>query len=133
MQVSGVDHVNILTDDLDGTATFYQDLLGLRRGENAGAAMGFKGAWMHDAQGNAIVHISWNDPSRDFGADHVLGGTTGSVHHVAFRCQGFDAMRQHLEGLGIEHNVMERPGFSFRQITLRDPNNINLELNFAGD
>ena len=133
MQVTGVDHVNILTDDLDGTATFYQDLLGLRRGESAGAVMGFKGAWMHDAQGNAIIHISWNDPARDFGADHDIGGTTGAVHHVAFRCQGFDAMREHLEQLGIEHRVMERPDFSFRQITLCDPNNINLELNFAGD
>ena len=133
MQVSGVDHVNIITDDVDSTAAFYQDLLGLRRGESAGAKMGFKGAWMHDAQGNAIVHISWNDPARDMGGDHIIGGTTGAVHHVAFRCKGFDAMRQHLGKLGIEHRVMERPDFAFRQITLRDPNNINLELNFAGD
>ena len=31
MQVEALDHVNIITDDLDGTAKFYEDLLGLER------------------------------------------------------------------------------------------------------
>ncbi|RZJ94855.1 MAG: glyoxalase/bleomycin resistance/extradiol dioxygenase family protein, partial [Novosphingobium sp.] len=33
MTVKGLDHVNIIAGDLDETARFYGDLLGLRRGE----------------------------------------------------------------------------------------------------
>ena len=31
MQVNALDHVNIITDNLDGTCTFYAELLGLDR------------------------------------------------------------------------------------------------------
>ena len=116
MQVLGLDHVNIITDDLDGTADFYERLLDLKRGPSLGAALGFKGAWMFDAQDNPIVHLAWKDPERDFGAEHQPGAVTGAVHHVAFRCQGFDSMRERIAGMGVEHNVMERPEFSFRQV-----------------
>lgn len=131
MQVSALDHVNIITDDLDGTAEFYERVLGLRRGESPAAAMGFKGAWLFDAAGNAIVHLAWKDPARDFGADHVPGAVTGAVHHVAFRCSGFDDAVQRLDALGADYRVSDQARFGVRQIFLSDPNNVNLELNFA--
>lgn len=132
MQVSAIDHVNIITDDLDGTAGFYEELLGLKRGETPGAAMGFKGAWMFDDAGNAIVHIAWKDPDRDFGGEHVPGAVTGAVHHLAFRCHGFEAAKQKVTALGLEHRVNDGM-LGLRQIMLVDPNNINLELNFPGE
>lgn len=131
--VSGIDHVNIVTHDVDATADFYTRLLGLRHGESAGAALGMKGAWMFDGQDNPIVHIGWKDPARDYSAGHEPGVPTGAIHHVAFRCRGFEAMKARIEALGLEHRTMDSATFSFRQINLKDPNGVNLELNFAGD
>jgi catechol 2,3-dioxygenase-like lactoylglutathione lyase family enzyme len=133
MQVNAIDHVNILTDDLDGTAGFYERLLGLKRGETPGAAMGFKGAWMIDATGAAIVHIGWKDPARDYGAEHVPGAATGAFHHVAFKCAGYDSMVDRLDQMGVEYRGDGVARFGVRQLFLRDPNNINIELNFSGD
>lgn len=131
--VSGIDHVNIVTHDLEATAEFYARLLGLRRGESAGAALGMKGAWMFDAADNPIVHIGWKDPARDYAAGHEPGAITGAIHHVAFRCQGFAAMKARADAMGLECRINENPAFNFRQINLKDPNGINLELNFAGE
>jgi len=133
MRVSGIDHVNILTHDLDGTASFYEQLLGLERSENAGIGMGFRGAWMRDTAGNAIVHLVWKDPASDRYEGYDPGHATNAVHHVAFRCEGFDEMREKLEAMGTEHRVNDRQYGAIRQIFLVDPNAVNLELNFAGE
>jgi catechol 2,3-dioxygenase-like lactoylglutathione lyase family enzyme len=133
MQVSGIDHVNILTEDLDATAGFYERLLGLSRSENAGIAMGFRGAWMRDASGQAIVHLVWKDPASNRYDGYEPGQPTNAVHHVAFRCEGFEAMREKLDGMGAEYRVNDRQYGDVRQIFLVDPNAVNLELNFAGD
>lgn len=133
MQVSGIDHVNILTHDLDATAAFYERVLGLTRSEGAGAAMGFRGAWMHDATGRAIVHLVWKDPASDRYDDYEPGRPTNALHHVAFRCEGFEALRARLEAMGEEHRVNDRKYGDIRQIFLTDPNAVNVELNFAED
>lgn len=132
MQVSAIDHVNILTDDLEGTVRFYEEVLGFTRGETPGSAMGFKGAWMKDATGHPLLHLVWNDPDREFGAGHIPGQPTGAIHHVALRCQGFAATRARLEAMGITHRVNDGM-LGLRQIFLSDPNAISVELNFPGD
>ena len=54
-QVKGIDHVNIIADDLDATVGFYEALLGFRRGETPGGAMGFRGGWLHDSAGRPLI------------------------------------------------------------------------------
>ncbi|WP_156842348.1 VOC family protein [Novosphingobium aquimarinum] len=131
MQVSGIDHVNILTRDLDATARFYADVMGLARAENPAIKAGFQGAWMRDAAGNALVHLVWKDPETDHYAGYEPGALTNAVHHVAFKCAGFEDMVQRLEGLEIEYRVNDLSHLGLRQIFLTDPNAVNLELNFA--
>ncbi len=133
MQVSGLDHVNILTDNLDRTAQFYERLLGLTRTENPVAGMGFKGAWMRDSHGNAIVHLVWKDPQSDRYDGYDPGASTNAVHHVAFRCSGFEATVGRLEEMGVEYRVNDFQHAGLRQIFLADPNAVNLELNVATD
>lgn len=134
MQVSGIDHVNILTDDLDGSAAFYEGVLGLRRSENLGIAPGFRGAWMRDESGHAIVHLVWKDPASDRYDGYAPGASTNAVHHVALRCHGLDALRAKLDGEGIAYRFSDnRERAGVRQVFLVDPNAVNLELNFAGD
>ena len=79
-----------------------------------------------------LVHLGLKDPERDYGPEHVPGSVTGSLHHVAFACEDYDAAKARLDAFGAEYRTTEVSGFDFRQIVLKDPNNINLELNFAG-
>lgn len=131
MLINGLDHVNIITNDLDGTAAFYEDVLGLHR--TATPVANFKGAWLSDADGNAIVHLIWKDPAGNFGAEHVPGSVTGAFHHVAFRCRGYDGTIERLKAAGLQYFTNEIRHIGVRQIFLRDPNAINIELNFADE
>lgn len=130
MTVKGLDHVNIIADDLDETARFYESLLGLHQGDRP-ELMGFKGAWLHDATGKAIIHVmTWNE---DRHADLDRGSATGSIDHVALACEDFAGTIARCEALEIEHRVNDRKYGDLRQVFVRDPNNVMLELNFAGD
>ena len=129
MRTHAIDHVNILTDDLDATAGFYTAVLGLARGETPGNARGMQGAWMCDGDGRAIVHVVLRDPASAYVAEHEIGIPTGAIHHVAFRCDGFAEARERVAGLGLEHRVNDGI-LGLRQIILKDPNAITVELNF---
>lgn len=133
MQVRGIDHVNILTDDLETTAAFYERLLGLTRSENPAVGMGIAGYWMRDAEGNPIIHLvdRLSAPGRYDG--YRPGEATNAVHHVALRCQGFGEVVARLKEMGCEHRVNDLRHLGLRQVFLADPNAVNLELNFNGD
>ncbi len=131
MQVKGLDHVNIIAGDLDETARFYQDLLGFRRAENPAAVMGFKGAWLIDAADRPIIHLMAYNAQRHAALDR--GSATGSIDHIALACEDFAGMQARCAELGVEHHVNDRKFGDLRQIFVTDPNNVSLELNFAGD
>jgi catechol 2,3-dioxygenase-like lactoylglutathione lyase family enzyme len=131
MTVKGVNHVNIIAEDLDGTCQFYEDLLGFKRGETPGTAMGFKGAWLLDDSDHPIIHLmAYNDK---YHAGLERGSATGSIDHVALSCEDFAATLRRCETLGLDHRINDRQFGDLRQIFVTDPNNVKLELNFAGD
>lgn len=129
MTTSGIDHVNILTDDLEATVAFYEVVLELTRGTSPATAMGIQGAWMLDALGAAIVHLIGNEPGLKLGAGRSPGQSTNAVHHVAFRCDGFDAAKARIVQSGLEFHV-NNGNYGLRQIVLTDPNAITVEMNF---
>ncbi len=133
MQVSGIDHVNVLTDDLEATATFYEQVLELVRSENPSIRAGTAGYWMRDAAGAPIIHLVDRTTAPGRYDDHVPGESTNGLHHVALRCTGFDAMRARLDARGIPYRFNDLPHIGLRQLFLADPNAVNLELNFNGD
>ena len=55
---------------------------------------------------------------------------SGVIDHIAFASRGFVAMKQHLTGKGVPYRVNQVPNSSRWQIFLRDPNNVEIELNF---
>lgn len=133
MPVNGVDHVNILTDDLEATASFYERVLGLTRSDNPTIAKGIAGYWMRDAAGHAIVHLVDRTTAPGRYDDYRPGQPTNALHHFALRCSGFAETVAMIEQLGLAHRVMEHAGLGLRQVFLVDPNAVNLELNFPGD
>ncbi|MCP5395430.1 MAG: VOC family protein [Sphingomonadaceae bacterium] len=133
MTVEALDHINIITDDLDGTAQFYAELLDLDRRDAPAPLTPQNATWMFDKEGRAIIHINSLDCPRAYDRAVTPGQLTGALHHVALRCANYDAMIARLDARGAEYqtNFIEQIGL--RQIFTADPNNVLLELNFFGD
>lgn len=132
MIVNALDHVNIITADLDGTASFYAELFGLER-RNAPSPLTPQNAqWMYDNAGRAIFHINSVDCPRTYPRD-VAPGPTGSIHHVALNCSGYEDMIARLDAAGMAHHENVVTAIGLRQIFTEDPNGVLLELNFFGD
>lgn len=132
MRISGIDHVNVLTDDLEASARFYEEVLGLTRGPNPTIATHIAGYWMHDAAGNAIIHLVDRTTAQGRYDAYVPGAPTNALHHVALRCSGYAGMRARIEAMGLPHRVAVHAELGLAQIFLVDPNAVNLELNFNG-
>ena len=93
MSVGVLDHFNIRTRKLAETVRFYEDILGLEKGDRPNFA--FPGAWMY-SEGKAVVHLVDISPT-----DEPQKPDSGVVHHVAFASRGFAGMKQRLQSKGM--------------------------------
>lgn len=130
--VLALDHVNIITADLDGTARWYADLLGLERRDAPPPLTPDNAQWMYDASGRAVIHINSTDCPRTYDRA-VAPGPTGSIHHVALACAGHDALLDRLRERGLACQCNTVAAIGLRQIFTLDPNGVLLELNFFRD
>jgi catechol 2,3-dioxygenase-like lactoylglutathione lyase family enzyme len=130
--VQALDHVNIITADLEGTACFYADLFGLERRNAPPPLTPETAQWMFDDEGRAIVHINSLDCTRTYQRE-VAPGPTGSIHHVALKCSGHAEMIERLDARGLAHQDNLVAAIGLRQIFTMDPNGVLLELNFFGN
>jgi catechol 2,3-dioxygenase-like lactoylglutathione lyase family enzyme len=136
MQIQKLDHVNIQTPHLADTLRFYEDVLGLKAGPTPGGTDTSRAAWVYDKNGFPILHIGQiiaerrlpGDRPSDIETRPTRGG--GVVHHVAFEGSGHDQFVEKLTELGVSFDRNEIPSINLRQIFLRDPNDILIELNF---
>lgn len=134
MAVKALDHVNIATDDVVGTARFYAERLGLRASLPGGSTTRPEDAqWLHDPEGRAVIHLARPDLIARAGHPVGKGPGSGAIHHIAFSCTGHDATLAAFEAEGIVERTSAIESISLRQIFIRDPNGILVELNFFGD
>ena len=124
-----LDHINIQTVKLAETVAFYRDVLELRAGDPPPPLDPAEVQWMFDPEGSPIFHLSTPGALNAIG-DVNSGTDTGAVHHVALSCSGHDAMRAKLEGMGLHHRLNHVVAIDLRQIFVRDPNGVLLELNY---
>jgi 4-hydroxyphenylpyruvate dioxygenase-like putative hemolysin len=132
MKVNALDHVNIITGDLEGTSRFYEQMFNLERRDAPAPLTPTTAQWMYDAENRAIFHINSLDCYRAYERE-VMTGPTGSIHHVALNCTGFDDMIARIEARGMEYKLNTVHAIGLRQIFTQDPNEVLLELNFFGD
>lgn len=130
MIVERLDHVNIICRDLAATARFYAELLSLEERDGPPHMQPDQVRWMYDSAGLAVLHLNSQDFPRRYDRDVVMGAQTGAIHHVAFRCQGFDEMIARLDARGADYRINDHSSSGLRQIFTADPNNVLLELNF---
>ena len=116
--ISGLDHVNIETCELEQTIHFYEDVLGFQNGERP--PFDFPGEGLY-AGGNPVIHVVEVESKP---------GPTGAIDHVAWIAEGYDAMKERLEQKEVTFKLMDVPSSPVRQIFIHDPNGVRLELNF---
>jgi catechol 2,3-dioxygenase-like lactoylglutathione lyase family enzyme len=132
LHVDALDHINIITADLEGTVRFYLELLELEPRDGPPPLTHENARWMYDESGRAIVHINTLECPRAY--DRAVDpGPTGALHHVALRCSGYEEVRTRLTRHGIGHRLNEVAAVGLRQIFVLDPNQVLLELNFFSE
>jgi catechol 2,3-dioxygenase-like lactoylglutathione lyase family enzyme len=132
MKVNALDHINIITADLAATAKFYADMFGLEARNGPPPLTPDTAQWMYDDAGRAIIHINSLDCRRTYERE-VKAGPTGSIHHVALNCSGYDDMLVRLRAGGHDYQINDVTAIGLRQIFTKDPNDVLLELNFFTD
>jgi len=126
MPVEMLEHYTIRCASLDRTRDFYRDVLGLAVG--ARPDFPFKGHWLY-LGGVPIVHLvdAAESAARD-GAHH--GSDTAALDHIAFRGTDIEATRATLRAHGLAFRETAVPGGRLRQIFVKDPDGILIEMNF---
>jgi catechol 2,3-dioxygenase-like lactoylglutathione lyase family enzyme len=127
--VSALDHVNIRTERVDALATFYADILGLRRGPRPPFAFG--GAWLY-CNDRAVVHLVEVEPG-DGPQPRAVDPLELRLSHFAFRGSGLGAFLERLKRAGIQHAVGKLPGAAITQVNLRDIDGNALHVDFTDE
>ena len=124
MPAPRLQHVLMLTDDLDATKSFYCDVLGLEVGERP--ELPFPGYWLY-ADGVACVHIAERGPYEVHASGLGLPANGSPVDHVAFEADRYEELLERLVSAGVGVTTNAVPG-GVRQLFLDDPNGARIEL-----
>ena len=121
IEVSSLDHVNIETEDVDRSARFYEDVIGLKQGKRP--HFDRPGYWMY-ADDRPLVHIIAPVPENKL----LTGSHDAAFSHFALRITDMKAARAHLDGLGIKYWANQVDDFGISQVFFDDPDGVLIEL-----
>lgn len=121
--VRGLDHINIRTADLAATKRLFIDVLGLAEGWRP--PFPFPGAWLYAGDKDVVHLVEVAQPA--------AASDGSSLDHFAFDISDYDEVLQRVEATGLKFRATTTPGTSVKQIFVRDPNGVTIELNWKGD
>ncbi len=130
MPLRRLDHVLVLTDDLEATKAFYCDALGLEVGERP--ELGFPGYWLY-LGGVPRLHVAERGPYEEQAARLGLRVDAAPVDHVAFLADDYAELAARVEAAGVEAVENAVPGAGLRQLFVTDPNGVRVEVNVQAD
>ncbi|MHA1572096.1 MAG: VOC family protein [Alphaproteobacteria bacterium] len=121
MALNHIEHYLVMSKDLDATRDFYVNVLGMTDGDRP--PFDFAGLWLY-LGGSACVHVALavGDNARENG--------TGAIDHIAFNASGYDEMIECLDRLGIEARKRTVPRMGLRQLFIKDPDGVTIEINY---
>jgi catechol 2,3-dioxygenase-like lactoylglutathione lyase family enzyme len=120
MAIEGMNHFNVLTDDVEATRRFYVGVLGLEEGYRP--PFSFDGLWLY-AGGRPILHIS---------AAKLPGERAGVIDHIAFTSVDLKGTIGRLEASHIKYRLSKQVGTNLWQVFCHDPMGARVELDFDG-
>jgi catechol 2,3-dioxygenase-like lactoylglutathione lyase family enzyme len=129
MSVAAIDHVLVLSDDIDATRDFYVDVVGLHVG--ARPPLEFPGYWLYAQGSAACLHLA--DRSAYLRHLPTLGldagqRASGDIDHIAFEATDYASMTARIEDCGVTPVRNSIPGGP-RQLFVEDPNGVRIEIN----
>ena len=129
--IESLDHFFVYSTDLTLTKNFYCEVLGLEDGPRP--AFDFSGYWFY-LNGQPVVHVGTKEFSSGFASrDQDRDDNTGAVDHIAFRCKGISDFISRFRQYGQSFKTNEIPDFDLKQLFVKDPNGVTIELNFFGE
>jgi catechol 2,3-dioxygenase-like lactoylglutathione lyase family enzyme len=141
MTVRRLEHYNIRTTRFAETVKFYDDALDMKAQRPPMAPEGAPPSWLYDHSGTPSIHLIAVDPAdpqtsyarvvsfRGSDPDAAFEGS-GAIDHIAFACEDYEDIKGRLEAMKVDFHENAFPNFSLRQIFVKDPNGVTLELNF---
>src|SRR4051812_29228751 len=120
MAVTGLDHVNISTSDVDATRDFFVDVLEMEVGWRP--PLNFPGYWMY-RDGKDLVHIAYVD-------GEIRPSRGSALAHSAFRTDDYDEPKRRLDTRGIKSRPRGPDDGASRQFFLTELNGATIELNW---
>jgi catechol 2,3-dioxygenase-like lactoylglutathione lyase family enzyme len=124
MSVTEMQHVLVLSDDIEATRDFYCRVVGLRVGERP--PLEFPGYWLY-TDNTPCLHIAERQSYCAHAARLGMSANT-PVDHIAFHGTDYDELTDRLERnsvAAIRNNVPGGP----RQLFIEDPNGVRVEIN----
>tara|TARA_B110000263_G_C14845042_1_gene301492 strand:+ start:145 stop:522 length:378 start_codon:yes stop_codon:yes gene_type:complete len=117
--LDSLDHITIITKNLEETKRFYINILGLEIDDNRPPFI-FDGAWLA-LNKRPVVHIVVNK-------NHQNNSHSPTLDHVAFRAKNIENIKNKLDQLNISYDERITPDNKVHQIFTIDPNGIKIEL-----
>jgi catechol 2,3-dioxygenase-like lactoylglutathione lyase family enzyme len=123
---NGISHVDLSVTDVEASAEWYRDVLGLKR------------LVRQDLDGRVMVVLAHPETHLVIGLNQHEGRTAArfdernpGLDHIGFSVEQRDdlvALEQHLTALGVDHSPdTDAPSGSGTALVFRDPDNIQLE------
>jgi catechol 2,3-dioxygenase-like lactoylglutathione lyase family enzyme len=124
--VAILDHLLVLTDDIDATRDFWCEALDLEVGERP--PLEFPGYWLYGADGESCVHVAERDAYEQHLDELGIPLGRGAVEHVAFDVPDYRQAVARVLEMGISATDHEVVGV-MRQLLIEDPNGVKIEIN----
>ena len=132
MPLTRLEHYLVLSDDIHTTRDFYCDVLGMTEGFRP--QLDFPGFWLYVGDTPCIHIAEWQTYAVWTKAVGIPVSTkaaaTGPVDHIAFNGTDFDEMRARLASRKLTWSENSLDDIGMKQMFLRDPNGVPIEINF---
>ncbi len=129
--LSGFSHLSLSVTDLDRSTEWYRDMLGFAVDSHVEGKTFRRNRMRHPDAGITVTLTAHEDGSADAFDERRTG-----MDHVSFSVptiRDLHALKERLEAKGVDHSeVKPTASGAGGMITLRDPDNIQLELFASG-
>ncbi|WP_419910850.1 VOC family protein [Hoeflea sp.] len=119
MPLLKLDHVNIITANLDAMVAWYTDVLGMVDGDRP--PFPFPGAWLYAGE-DALVHL--------VGATDDRQSIEPNIEHFAISATGLAEFLERLEQRGVAFDMNTVPSFPIVQVNVLDCDGNHIHVDF---
>ena len=126
MGALALDHVLVLSDDIERSREFYCRTVGMTVGERP--PLPFPGYWLY-AGGRPCLHIADREIYIAQALRAGLRAPSGEVDHIAFAASDYEEAAERLERDGVAAVRNSIPEVGLRQLFFEGPDGVRVEVN----